>query len=51
MLYKRLKDIEFPWTYNELMDLPIFMKEEAYKNMDEFIEEENKMLKKLQNRS
>lgn len=50
MLYKRLKDIEFPWTYEQLMKLPIFMKEEAYRNMDEFIEEDNKMMKAMQKR-
>ena len=42
-MYKRLPNIEFPWEYTELQGLPIFMKEEIYKILDEFIEEEAKM--------
>ena len=42
MMYKRLPDIEFAWDYNELQALPIFMREEIYQILDEFVEEENK---------
>ena len=41
--------MEFPWTYSELQSLPIFMREEAYRTMDEFIEEEKKRMKNMQN--
>jgi hypothetical protein len=48
MLYKKLQTINLPWTYEELMLLPIFMKEEIYANMDEFIEQENKSMQQMQ---
>ena len=48
MSYKRLADIEFPWNYEELLSLPIFMREEAYRVMDEFIEEERKAMQQMQ---
>lgn len=49
-MYKRVRDVPLPWTYEDIMDLPVFMKEQIYKNMDEFIEEENKALAAAQNR-
>jgi len=50
MIYSKLPDINFPWNYQELMNIPIFMKEEVYKAMDEFIEEEKKNNQILRNR-
>jgi len=47
MTYSRIPDIEMPWTYKELMALPIFMKEEVYKMMNEFIEEKKKQQQAL----
>ncbi len=47
MLYSRLKDIKFSWTYDQIMSVPIFMKEQIYQTMDEFIEEENKAIKAM----
>jgi hypothetical protein len=48
MTYKRLPNIDFPWTYDELLKLPIFMKDHVYRIMDEFIDEEQKHIDKLQ---
>jgi len=42
MNYKRLQDIEFPWAYKELLELPVFMKEDIYRTLNEFIEQEKK---------
>ena len=50
MQYKRLPNIEFPWGYQELLELPIFMKEHIYHNLNEFIEEEKKNMSTLQNK-
>jgi len=49
MIYKRLPDIDFPWSYENLLDLPIFMKEHIYKILDEFIEEEKTKMNSLKN--
>jgi len=48
MIYKRLPDIEFPWSYDELLDLPLFMKDHVYKVLDEFIEDEKLKRNNLQ---
>jgi len=29
-----------PWSYKDLQMLPIFMREDIYKTMDEFVEKE-----------
>jgi len=50
MQYKRLPNIEFPWNYQELMELPIFLKDHIYRNLDEFIEEEKKNMATLQHK-
>jgi hypothetical protein len=47
--YKRIQDIPFPWEYEKLLKLPIFMKEEIYKYLDEFLEEEKKFRSQMQN--
>ena len=49
MLYKKIEEIPFPWDFKELLKLPIFMKEEIYKYLDEFLEEEKKFRSQMQN--
>lgn len=49
MIYKRIQDIPFPWEFEELQKLPIFFKEEVYKQLDEFIEEEKKLRSSIEN--
>jgi len=46
--YKRLQEIPFPWEFEKLLKLPIFMREEIYRNLDEFIEEEKKFRQQMQ---
>ena len=50
MNYKSLKDIPFPWEFKDLMKLPLFMIEEIYRVLDEFIEEEKKRINTLKNK-
>ncbi len=38
MSYKRVPDLPFPWSYEELMQLPLFMIYHVYEMLDEFIE-------------
>jgi len=38
MSYKRVPDLAFPWSYKELMALPLFMIYHIYEMQDEFIE-------------
>ncbi len=40
MSYKRVPDLPFPWSYEDLMDLPLFMIYHVYEMLDEFIEED-----------
>jgi hypothetical protein len=47
MIYQRLESIPFPWKFEDLLKLPIYMKEEIYKVLDEFIEEEKKQMQKM----
>jgi hypothetical protein len=39
MMYKRIPDLSFDWSYEELMNLPLFMIHHIYETLDEFIEE------------
>lgn len=50
MLYKRLPEIPFPWEFENLMKLPLFMREEIYSQLDEFIEEEKKRQQEMKQR-
>jgi len=50
MSYKRISELGFAWTYEELLALPIFMKEEIYRTLDEFLEEEKQIMDKAANR-
>jgi hypothetical protein len=47
MIYKRLDNIPFPWEFEKLLKLPVYMKEEIYKQLDEFIEEEKKKMQSM----
>jgi hypothetical protein len=47
MSYKRIKEIGFSWEYEDLMALPIFIKEEIYRTLDEFLEEEKQLMNKM----
>lgn len=38
MSYKRAPDLPFPWSYEELMDLPLYMIYHIYEMLDEFLE-------------
>ncbi len=38
MSYKRVPDLPFSWSYEELMSLPLFMIHHIYEMLDEFIE-------------
>ncbi len=38
MSYKRVQDIAFPWSYEELLSMPLFMIYHIYEMLDEFIE-------------
>ena len=40
MSYKRITELPFPWSFKELMDLPIFMINHIYEMLDEFIEQD-----------
>ena len=50
MIYKKLDVITFPWEYKELLKLPVFMKEDIYSQLDEFIEEEKKNQNTIKNK-
>ncbi len=54
MSYKRIPDLPFPWSYEDLMKLPIFMIHHIYETLDEFIEIDKQkydtMSQKLQQR-
>jgi len=49
MDYKSLADIPFPWEYEKLMKLPLFMINEIYRYLDQRIEEEKRRRQNLQN--
>jgi len=49
MSYKRIQEIPFPWDFEDLQKLPLFMREDIYKQLDEFIEEEKKLRQQMQN--
>ncbi len=40
MSYKRIPELPFPWSFEELMDLPMFMINHIYEMLDEFIEQD-----------
>ncbi len=40
MSYKRISDIPFPWEYQNLMNLPLFMIEHIYQMLDQYIEQD-----------
>ncbi len=40
MSYKRAPDLPFPWSYSELLSLPVFMIQHIYEILDEFLEED-----------
>jgi len=42
MIYKRMPDLHFDWSYEELMDLPLFMIDHIYEVLDGFVEEDRK---------
>ncbi len=42
MSYKNSQDIAFPWDYDDLMKLPLFMIEHIYQMMDQQLEENKK---------
>jgi len=44
MLYSSLPGIIFPWTYNDLIELPLFMIHHIYFKLDEDIEREKKKI-------
>jgi hypothetical protein len=46
MVYSDLPNINFPWTYNELIDMPLFSIEVIYKKLDERIEREKQKMKR-----
>jgi hypothetical protein len=46
MVYSDLPNINFPWTYNELIDMPLFSIEAIYKKLDERIEREKQKMKR-----
>jgi len=50
MIYNRLPDLDFAWSYDEIQAMPLFMKEEVYTVMDEFIEQEKKKAQELRNK-
>ncbi len=38
MSYKRIPDLPLSWSFDELMNLPLFMIHHIYEMLDEFIE-------------
>jgi len=49
MSYKRIQEIGFSWQYEEILALPIFMREEIYRTLDEFLEEERQAMEQTKN--
>jgi hypothetical protein len=49
MSYKRVQELGFSWSYEELLALPVFIREEIYRTLDEFLEEEKQIMEKAKN--
>jgi len=47
IVYKNLGDINLPWDFKDLMDLPLAMIETIYDQMDELIEKETEKMRNL----
>ena len=43
MYYKARKDLPLAWDFDDLIAMPIFMKNEVYKILDEIMEEQKKL--------
>ena len=50
MIYKRTPDSTFPWNYEDLMNLPLFMINHIYETLDEFIEEDKQNYNTMKNK-
>ncbi len=51
MSYKRVPELPFAWSFNELMDLPLFMINHIYETLDEFLEEDKQKFNTITNKS
>ena len=49
MSYKRVSELDFPWSFEDLQKLPIFMKEEIFNVLDEFLKQETANRQAVQN--
>ncbi len=50
MSYKRVPDMPFPWSYEDLMALPLYMIHHIYEMLDEFIEEDKQKYNAMSNK-
>jgi hypothetical protein len=49
MYYKARSDLPLAWSFQDLLKLPIFMKEEIYSVLDEIAKERDKQMGSLVN--
>ncbi len=47
MSYKRIPELPFPWGYEELLSLPLYMINHIYRTLDDFLEEDKQKYKNM----